>query len=166
MLLQSAINMTGTRLLDFMWTDWQALGAGRDAFDMQQLGNATCLCTNGTESLTATTGFTTSAAYLASSNCSGVAELYYRQYNSGANSTDVLQATGQGLTDLCASLVGTLARGRANMTGAVQRALVDRRLGDSRLTGKISQRNAVVVSLQRLLQVRGSSLSSSVEVAW
>lgn len=154
MLLQSAINITSTPLLNYMWVDWQALGAGKDAFDMQQLGNATCMCTNGTEALAATAGFTTSAAYLASSNCSGVAELYYRQYNSGTNSTDVLQATGQGLTDLCASLVGTLARGRANMTGAVQRALVDRRLGDIRLTGKISQRNSVMASLQRFLQVR------------
>jgi hypothetical protein len=56
--------------------------------------------------------------------------------------------------DLCASLVGDLAMGRANMTSFIQKALVDRRLGDGRLTGKISRRNAAINGLQAYVQVR------------
>ena len=41
------------------------------------------------------------------------------------------------------------------MTAFVQKALVDRRLGDGRLTGKIAQRNAAINGLQAFVQVRG-----------
>ncbi len=60
----------------------------------------------------------------------------------------------QAQADLCAALVVELARGRANMTSFVQKALVDRRLGDGRLTGKIAQRNAAINGLQAFVQVR------------
>lgn len=136
-----------------MWAEWQAAAPGaRDAFDMQQLRNASCLCANGTAPLAGTAGFASEAAYLAS-NCSGASELRYRQLNASTNQTDELLASGQALADLCAATVSTLAKGRSNMTSFVQRALVDRRLGDGRLTGKIAARNSVLNALQRYMQV-------------
>ena len=77
-----------------MWTDWLGAGAAKDAFDMRQLFNATCICANGTAPLNGTAGFGSPAAYLAS-NCSGASELYYRQRNNATNSTDEVLASGQ-----------------------------------------------------------------------
>lgn len=68
---QAAVNITSQPLLSYLPTLWSAPGQqARDAFDLAQMVNATCTCTNGTDALVGTAGFTGRAAYLAA-NCTG-----------------------------------------------------------------------------------------------
>ncbi len=55
------------------------------------------------------------------------------------------------IRDWCAGGLNLSLAWRNNMTGSVQRLLVDLRLGDQRVTGKIAQRNAVNTNLRNYL---------------
>ncbi len=72
-LLNKALAAARTPLLDYLPTLWAATGAGaRDAFDAQQMRNATCLCGAGAAAaLEGTVGFVSEAAHQAGPVCSG-----------------------------------------------------------------------------------------------
>jgi hypothetical protein len=67
--LQSAINISSIPLLTYLPDYWEAAGMDKDAWDQEQLKNATCGCSNGTASLVGTPGYD-AATYL-TTNCSG-----------------------------------------------------------------------------------------------
>jgi hypothetical protein len=72
-LLNTALGFMNRSMIDALpavWAETDVNQAYRDAFDVQQMFNASCLCTNVTNLLTGTIGFTDSATYLAG-NCSG-----------------------------------------------------------------------------------------------
>lgn len=70
-LLTSALRLLEVSLLDALPAVWAASGqASRDAFDAQQMRNATCLCGVTVESLLAGTPYYTGAAAYAT-NCTG-----------------------------------------------------------------------------------------------
>lgn len=69
-LLDSALGLLQSSLLDALPAVWAATGqASRDAFDAQQMRNATCLCA-AAETLLVKTPFHNPATY-AAANCSG-----------------------------------------------------------------------------------------------
>jgi hypothetical protein len=75
--LQSAVNISSIPLLTYLPDYWDAAGIdNKDAFDQQQLINATCSCTNGTGSLVGTPGYV-AATYL-NNNCTG--EWHHRSW--------------------------------------------------------------------------------------
>jgi hypothetical protein len=68
--MQDAVTIASTPLLAHLPTLWDANGqAARDAFDQQQMVNATCACA-GAADLLAGTAFYDAATY-AATNCSG-----------------------------------------------------------------------------------------------
>jgi hypothetical protein len=70
-LLNKALGLLKQNMVDSLPAVWNATNqAHRDAFDVQQMRNASCICTNGTLALLGTFGFTDAATYL-STNCSG-----------------------------------------------------------------------------------------------
>jgi hypothetical protein len=72
-LLNTALGFMNRSMIDALpavWAETDVNQAYRDAFDVQQIFNASCLCSNVTSLLTGTIGFTDSTSYLAS-NCSG-----------------------------------------------------------------------------------------------
>jgi len=70
-LLNRALGLLKLNMIDSLPRVWNATNqAHRDAFDVQQMRNASCICTNGTLALVGTFGYTNAATYL-STNCSG-----------------------------------------------------------------------------------------------
>jgi hypothetical protein len=65
------MNRSMIAALPAVWAETDVNQAYRDAFDAQQMLNASCLCPTVTSLLTGTIGFTDSAAYIAGS-CSGM----------------------------------------------------------------------------------------------
>lgn len=73
-LLNTALGFMNRSMIDALpavWAEADVNQAYRDAFDAQQMLNASCLCPNMTSLLTGTIGYTDSATYLAS-KCTGV----------------------------------------------------------------------------------------------
>lgn len=75
-LLNTALAAARTPLLDYLPSLWTATRAGRDAFDAQQMVNATCVCGAGAAAaLEGTAGFVSEAAHQAGGNCTGACPL-------------------------------------------------------------------------------------------
>lgn len=76
-LLNSALGLFNSSMIDALpavWADADVKQAYRDAFDAEQMRNASCLCdTNVTDVLAGTIGWTDRTTYLAN-NCTGEAK--------------------------------------------------------------------------------------------
>jgi len=72
-LLADALTAARTPFLDYLPTLWSVTrAASRDAFDAQQMRNATCLCGAGATSvLVGTTGYVDEASWQNAPNCTG-----------------------------------------------------------------------------------------------
>lgn len=72
-LLNSALEAARTPLLDYLPPLWNVTGAGRDAFDAQQMRAGVCMCAGVSAALEGTVGFVDEAAYRTGAACTGAA---------------------------------------------------------------------------------------------
>ena len=81
-LLANARTAASTPFLNYLPTLWDLTSAGRDAFDAQQMWNATCVCgANATAALQGTAGFVNETFWQAD-NCTGAPRESARATNS------------------------------------------------------------------------------------
>eukprot|EP00883_Tetradesmus_obliquus_P001212 jgi/Sobl393_1/11292/SZX78320.1 len=163
-LLNTALGFMNRSMIDALpavWAEADVNQAYRDAFDAQQMLNASCLCSNVTSLLTGTIGFTDSAAYLAS-KCTGVTSMGLRTYDADGNATITFTSTPS--VQDCADATANLTAHRASYNATVIKYLVVQRLGNLRDTGKYGVRYSVQDTLRSFLSKKYPELVSGIFV--
>jgi hypothetical protein len=118
-LLRLAIAAGRTPLLDYLPTLWNVTRASaRDAFDAQQMRNATCVCGAGaTAALAGTAGFADEASHQAGANCTGVAQLAQRVWY--PNGTSVINVPPSVDATVCAEALANLTTHRQSLNATM-----------------------------------------------
>ncbi|WIA39913.1 hypothetical protein OEZ86_013355 [Tetradesmus obliquus] len=163
-LLNTALGFMNRSMIDALpavWAEADVNQAYRDAFDAQQMLNASCLCSNVTSLLTGTIGFTDSAAYLAS-KCTGVTSMGLRTYDADGNATITFTSTPS--VQDCADATANLTAHRASYNATLIKYLVVQRLGNLRDTGKYGVRYSVLDTQRSFLSKKYPELVSGIFV--
>lgn len=166
-LLNLALNATRTPFLDYLPTMWAAsrASAGRDAFDAQQMRNATCVCGAGAAAaLEGTAGFEGEASWQAGGNCTGVGVLSRRVWYENGTSEIV---TPPAVPDAaaCSEAAANLTTHRAALNSTLLSWLVGQRLGNQVTTGKVANRTATIEALRASMAARQPELLAPVFTA-
>ncbi|KIZ05279.1 hypothetical protein MNEG_2684 [Monoraphidium neglectum] len=120
-LLQKALDAARTPFLSYLPTLWTVTRAtARDAFDAQQMHDATCVCGAGaTAALQGTAGFVDEATWQAGTNCTGVTQLSNRVWYANGSYSIVTPASVD--ATICAIALANLTAHRATLNTTMLR---------------------------------------------